>query len=67
MEPDPLPESSGLQLDTKITNKDIDEILGVPKRGKQQKILYLLSKKVIVVVASVTTFIFFSAHYLGLV
>ncbi len=67
MEPDPSPDSSNTIQDTQITSKDIDILLGVSKKGKKKKILYLLSKKVILAVATICTFIFFSFHYFGIV
>ena len=63
MEPDPSPDSS---INTQITNKDIDSLLGVEKKGKKKNLLYLFSKRVILAVATVTTLLF-SVYYLGLV
>lgn len=69
MEPDPLPEpNTSLHLeDTQITKKDIETILGVSKKRTKRKLLYLFSKNVIIVVATITTFIYFSFHYFGLI
>lgn len=69
MEPDPSPEPkiSNHSADTQITNKDINSILGVSKKRRKNLAPYFLSKKVIIAVASITTFIFFSSHYFGLI
>ena len=67
MEPDPLPEPKVVDhsAETKITTKDINTILGVSKRSRKPA-LYLFSKRVIILVASVTTFVYFSFHYFGM-
>jgi len=69
MEPDPSPEPNipNHSEDTQITNKDINSILGISKNRTKKPSLYLFSKKVIIVVTSLTTFIYFSFHYFGLI
>ena len=71
MEPDPIPESSNLNTihteKTKITNSDIKQILGVSKKEPKNQMLYLFSKRVIIAVSTVTTLIYFSFHYFGIV
>lgn len=65
MEPDPTPESSNIihSNDSQITNKDINTILGISKKGERKPHLYLFSKIVIITTAVITTLVYFSFYF----
>ncbi len=65
MEPDPLPDTLVYRHsnDTQITNQDINQLLGISKKSKQESVLYLFAKKIIILTATITTFIYLSFHY----
>lgn len=67
MEPDPSPATSDSEHsnETQFTNQDINQILGITKKGKSRPSLYLFSKKIIILVASITTFVYLSFYYFG--
>lgn len=69
MEPDPSSDSSNIPHsdDTQITSTDINAMFGVSKKRAKKPVLYFFSKKVIIAVAVITTFIYLGFHYLGLV
>lgn len=57
MEPDPSPDisSNSQSNQTKITNQDINRILGVSKIHKHKSQLYVFSKKVIIAISAIVT------------
>ncbi len=68
MEPDPLPETLVYRHlnDTRITNQDINQILGISKkRSKSKSIYYSFAKKVIILTTTITTFAYLSFYYFG--
>ena len=67
MEPDPSPDPAILTKGSEITNSDIKSIVGRSRKTKKDNFVYGLSKKVIISVVSVTTFVYLLSHYFGVI
>lgn len=65
MEPDPSPDPAVLTKKSEITNSDINSIIGNSKKTKNENPIYGFSKKVIIGVVTLTTFVFLLSHYFG--
>ena len=64
MEPDPSPDPTHFSSNPEITTADIKKIVGNSKKRKQ-KPLYIFSKRLVIIVASLAAFIFLLISHLS--